>query len=151
MAAATILGVGVLAAVGVYGAGARGRQEARFRDLARRLLERRLESLDARGAGRLPACAGPPGCRAPGGDARPEKPAAGAYPCSQLLRTPSLAARHRDEPGGVLRLDTTVRAHPDPDQRGAGRLVTVGVCWHDLRGRLKQVMGRRLVLEGAGE
>lgn len=143
----TVLGIAVLALVSVVGAGSRGRLTSRQRAIALRLVEQRLDLLDARGAELLPACEGLEGCRDEEGGLRPALAPAGAYPCTQLMNEPSLSDPLREEADGKLRLDTIVFPHPDPDQRTVSRLVTVSACWYDARGEVREYRAHRLILD----
>lgn len=151
MSASLILGIGVMATVKVYSSGAQGRLQNRRRDVAVRLVERRIESLDARGAERLPLCPGPSGCLDASRELRPPKPAAGRFPCTQVLSRDSLNERWTEQQDGILRIDTTVWAHPDPEQRSESRMVTVAACWRDARGRPKEFRMKKLVLDGGDD
>lgn len=151
MTSTVVLGIGVMAAVRVYGAGSAGRDQSKTRAEASKLVDQRLDALEAVGASNLPACtAGPKTCRNPAGEWTPKKSPVGRYPCSQVLSRPSLKNRQTSQAAGKMRLDTRVWAHGDGDQRQDSRLVKVSVCWKNRKGRVMQVTGTRLVLDRGG-
>lgn len=146
MTSSLVLGVGVMAAVKVYSTGTRGRAQSARRTMAERVVERRLDALDARGSERLPQCSGDKSCLDAAGELTPVKSSSGNYPCTQLMSRPSLKNRESSETGGKMRMDTMVWSHVDSDQDTASRMVLVSVCWRDPQGRVHEVHGSRLIM-----
>lgn len=81
------------------------------------------------------------------GGLNPAIPADGVYPCTQIIRKPSLTNRRGQEQGGAIRIDTTVWAHTDPDQRSESRMVMVSACWRSSGGKTRQFSAMRLIMD----
>ncbi|MEO1227562.1 MAG: type II secretion system protein [Myxococcota bacterium] len=150
MTSALVLGVGVMAAVKVYSAGTKGRARVAQRTMAERAVERRLDSLEAKGAQRLPVCTGDKSCVDTAGELTPMKSSAGAYPCTQLMDRSSLKNREASTADGKMRMDTRTWAHTDSEQDTTSQMVKVSVCWRDTEGRVHEVHGTRLVMPRRG-
>lgn len=148
MVSAVVLGIGVAALWAVYSSSARSLGHVRLRDLARRVVDQRLEILGGLSAAALPACGGPSGCRDPGGDMRPDRPSAAGYPCTQWV--------HQDEvsggaiTSGPVRIDTVIEVPSAAEQSDQARVLEVSACWQDGTQRILTHVGRRLVLEEDG-
>lgn len=148
MTSTIVLGIGVMATVKVYGTSTAGREKSKARADVTKVVEQRLDALEALGASNLPVCEGAKTCRNEAGGWTPRKPPSGAYPCTQIMGRPSLKERRRTAAKGKFRVDTMIWAHSDADQRSASRLIKVSACWKDRRGRIQQVAATRMVMDG---
>jgi prepilin-type N-terminal cleavage/methylation domain-containing protein len=139
-----MLGIGVAAAIKLFDASQNRTQHTRSRSASAQLALERLEYLGTRDLSNLPACTGAVGCQAGPRTYTTPLSAQGQYQCTQYVDGQSIIDPYNVSSTGSYRIDTVVSAHPNPNEANA-RLVTVSVCWSDVRGNVEQVQERRLL------
>ena len=120
--------------------------------LANEIAAKRAEYLTTMDPDDVPACSGPPTCRAEGVNvfADPLQPA-GEFECTRWVDGADVP-----QPGGDaaaqgirFRVDNVVTGHPDQLRQPRARLVVVSVCWLDGGGFVRELQTRRLMVPGA--